>query len=141
MARGGIGPLEGADDNGRAAVPATVRVHVRPRAGGLARGAARGPHGKRPLHRTQKRNHGAPSRSAVGLVPDCPSGDQEVRTQSEVLMTHRLLLAVGSALVLELCLGATGCARRPAAAPRAAPVAVQVGFPVEKEIADYAQFT
>src|SRR5438876_8911051 len=56
-------------------------------------------------------------------------------------MTHRLPLGVGSALVLGLCLGATGCAQSPAEAPPAVPVSVTVSHPVEREVTDYADFT
>src|ERR1700730_2997632 len=56
-------------------------------------------------------------------------------------MTHRLTLGIGSALVLGLCLGATGCARRPAEAPAAAPVSVPVSYPVERYVTDDAAFT
>jgi len=56
-------------------------------------------------------------------------------------MTHQLHPGLGSALVLGLCLGAAGCARRPAGTPSASPVAVDVSCPVEREITDYAQFT
>jgi RND family efflux transporter MFP subunit len=47
----------------------------------------------------------------------------------------------GSALVLGLCLGATGCAPVPAAAPPAALVSVTVSHPVERYVTDYAYFT
>jgi RND family efflux transporter MFP subunit len=47
----------------------------------------------------------------------------------------------GSALVLGLCLGLTGCARAPSEAPVAAPVPVTVSYPVEHYVTDYADFT
>src|SRR5690242_1458878 len=56
-------------------------------------------------------------------------------------MTYRLPLGVGSALVLGICLGATGCARGPAEAPAAGPVSVPVSHPVERYVTDYADFT
>jgi RND family efflux transporter MFP subunit len=56
-------------------------------------------------------------------------------------MTHRLCLGIGPALVLGLCLGATGCARAPAAAPAAAPISVMVSNAVERDVTDYADFT
>jgi RND family efflux transporter MFP subunit len=55
-------------------------------------------------------------------------------------MIHRLPLGIGSALVLGLCLGATGCARAPAAAPAAAPISVTVSYPVERDVTDHAEF-
>ena len=56
-------------------------------------------------------------------------------------MSHRLLPAIGSALVIGFCLGAAGCARAPAGAPAAAPVSVPVSHPVEEYVTDYADFT
>src|SRR5260370_29662311 len=56
-------------------------------------------------------------------------------------MTQRLLLGIGSALVLGLCLGATGCTRGPAEAPTPEAVSVPVSHPVEREVTDYADFT
>jgi RND family efflux transporter MFP subunit len=56
-------------------------------------------------------------------------------------MTNRLSLGIGSALVLGLCLGATGCMRAPAEAPAAELVSVPVSHPVEREVTDYADFT
>ena len=53
-------------------------------------------------------------------------------------MRHRLHLGVGAALILGL--GAPGCAEAPASAPAPAPVAVAVSYPVEQEVADYADF-
>jgi RND family efflux transporter MFP subunit len=55
-------------------------------------------------------------------------------------MTHRSYLGIGSVLVLGFCLGAAGCARKPAGAP-AAPVSVTVSYPVEREVTDYKDFT
>ena len=56
-------------------------------------------------------------------------------------MTYRLPLRIGFALVLGFCLGLTGCARTPSEAPRAAPIAVKVSYPVERYVTDYADFT
>src|SRR5437870_1247461 len=56
-------------------------------------------------------------------------------------MTHRLPLGVVPALLLGLCLGATGCARPPTEAPAAGPVSVPVSHPVEREVTDHADFT
>src|ERR1700733_14623986 len=47
----------------------------------------------------------------------------------------------GSALVLVCCLALTGCARTSSEAPTAAPIAVTVSYPVEREVTDYADFT
>jgi len=47
----------------------------------------------------------------------------------------------GSALVLACSLILAGCARAPAEAPVAPPVAVTVSHPVEREVTDYADFT
>jgi len=59
----------------------------------------------------------------------------------EVLMKYRSPVRIGSALVLGFCLGLTGCARAPSAAPAAAPIQVTVSYPVEREVTDYADFT
>src|SRR2546430_9680818 len=56
-------------------------------------------------------------------------------------MKYRLLLRIGSVLVLGFCLGVTGCARAPAEAPAAAPIPVTVSYPVEQYVTDYADFT
>jgi RND family efflux transporter MFP subunit len=56
-------------------------------------------------------------------------------------MKYRSAVGIGSALVLGLCLGLTGCARAPSEAPPAAPVAVPVSYPVERDVTDYADFT
>src|SRR3989442_8239651 len=56
-------------------------------------------------------------------------------------MKYRLLLRIGSALVLGLCLGLTGCARAPSEGPTAAPMPVTVSYPVERYVTDYADFT
>ena len=55
-------------------------------------------------------------------------------------MKHRLLLGVGSVLVLGLCLGAAGCKQAPSAAP-SAPASVTVSYPVEQDVTDYTDFT
>jgi RND family efflux transporter MFP subunit len=62
-------------------------------------------------------------------------------TQSEVSATHRLRLAIASALVPGLCLALAGCTRAPSEAPAAAPPPVTVSYPVEREVTDYADFT
>jgi RND family efflux transporter MFP subunit len=56
-------------------------------------------------------------------------------------MKYRVLLCIGSALVLGFCLGLTGCARAPAGAPAAGPVSVPVSHPVEDYVTDYTDFT
>src|SRR5438105_6266811 len=56
-------------------------------------------------------------------------------------MKYRLPFRIGSALVLGFCLGLTGCARAPSAAPRPAPIPVTVSYPVERYVTDYADFT
>ena len=61
--------------------------------------------------------------------------------QRAVLRTPCIRLGIGAALVLGLGLGVTGCARAPAAPPAAPPVSVMVSQPVERDIADYADFT
>jgi RND family efflux transporter MFP subunit len=63
------------------------------------------------------------------------------RHRSNRPVIYRLLTRVGAALVLGLCVGATGCARQHAAAPAAEPPSVQVSRPVEREVTDYADFT
>jgi RND family efflux transporter MFP subunit len=55
-------------------------------------------------------------------------------------MRYSITFVVGSVLVLGGCLALAGCARRPAEAP-AAPLAVTVSYPIEREITDYADFT
>jgi RND family efflux transporter MFP subunit len=45
------------------------------------------------------------------------------------------------ALVLGACLTVAGCARAPGEAPAAAPIAVTVSYPVERDVTDYADFT
>jgi RND family efflux transporter MFP subunit len=47
----------------------------------------------------------------------------------------------GSALILGFCLGLTGCGRAPADAPSAAPIPVEVSYPVEREVTDHADYT
>jgi len=56
-------------------------------------------------------------------------------------MNHHSPLRTRSALVLGFCLGVTGCARAPSAAPPAAPATVLVSHPVARDITDYADFT
>jgi RND family efflux transporter MFP subunit len=55
-------------------------------------------------------------------------------------MRHRLQPGVGPALIVGLVLGAPGCAQAPAGAPAPAPVAVAVSYPLEREVADFADF-
>jgi RND family efflux transporter MFP subunit len=47
---------------------------------------------------------------------------------------------VGTALVLALCLGLTGCARGPSEAPATAPTPVNVSRPIVQDVTDYADF-
>jgi len=56
-------------------------------------------------------------------------------------MAGRLLFSIGSGVVLVLCLFTAGCSRPTAEAPHEEPIAVPVSHPVEREIADYADFT
>jgi RND family efflux transporter MFP subunit len=56
-------------------------------------------------------------------------------------MRYQSTSFAGSALVLGVCLGLTGCARAPSEAPVAAPIPITVSYPVEREITDYADFT
>ncbi len=53
----------------------------------------------------------------------------------------RTLTGVFSVLVFGVCLTVAGCARAPVEAPAAAPVAVTVSYPVERDVTDYADFT
>ena len=55
-------------------------------------------------------------------------------------MRHRFYPGVGAALIFGLILGAPGCAEAPAVAPAPTPVEVAVSYPVEREVADYADF-
>src|SRR6267378_6192641 len=57
------------------------------------------------------------------------------------LMRCYLTVRRGSALLLGICLGLTGCAGAPPEAPIAAPVAVTVSYPVKRDVTDYADFT
>jgi RND family efflux transporter MFP subunit len=52
-----------------------------------------------------------------------------------------LRFAAGLALVLVGCLAITGCMPAPAQQPTMPPPAVTVSYPVERELADYAEFT
>lgn len=56
-------------------------------------------------------------------------------------MTQRFALGIGSALVLGVGLGLTGCARAPSEAPPEVPLPVTVSYPVEREVTDYADYT
>jgi RND family efflux transporter MFP subunit len=47
----------------------------------------------------------------------------------------------GPVLVIGFCLGLTGCGRAPADAPAAAPIPVEVSYPVEREVTDFADYT
>jgi RND family efflux transporter MFP subunit len=47
----------------------------------------------------------------------------------------------GAALLLCSCLGLAGCAKTPSEAPAAAPPAITVSYPVEREVTDHADFT
>jgi RND family efflux transporter MFP subunit len=47
----------------------------------------------------------------------------------------------GPALVLGTCLALAGCARSPAELPAIAPIPVTVSYPVERQVADHADFT
>ncbi len=59
-------------------------------------------------------------------------------TESEVLMSSSAKWW-SSALVLGCCLGLMGCARPPVEPP--APAPVDVSYPVERDVTDYADFT
>jgi RND family efflux transporter MFP subunit len=61
--------------------------------------------------------------------------------QPDALLTRRLPLGLGFVLLLGLCLGTAGCSGAPAKAPAAPPVSVPVSYAVEREVADYADFT
>jgi RND family efflux transporter MFP subunit len=56
-------------------------------------------------------------------------------------MKYRSPIQIGSSLLLGIGLSLAGCAHKPSAAPSTTPIAVQVSYPVEKEITDYAPFT
>jgi Biotin-lipoyl like len=56
-------------------------------------------------------------------------------------MIYRVSIGVGAVLILGCCLGMTGCARAPEAAPTAALLMVPVSYPVERDVTDYADFT
>ena len=57
------------------------------------------------------------------------------------LGSRPLRLAGGLALVLVGCLAIVGCMRAPAQQPTMPPPAVTVSYPLERELADYAEFT
>ena len=86
---------------------------------------------RRPIKRRVSRN----SRRPAGRRRTSKSSNQ-----SEVIMTHRLSLGLGSALAIALCLGAMGCSRRPAEGRRPA-ASIPVSYPVERYVTDYADFT
>jgi RND family efflux transporter MFP subunit len=57
-------------------------------------------------------------------------------------MKFRSSAYIGSATVLGLCLGLTSCARAPSASPpTGAPITVTVGYPVARDVTDFADFT
>ena len=56
-------------------------------------------------------------------------------------MKYRVTVRIRSVLVLGFCLGMLGCARAPSEVPPAAPAAVTVSYPVERDVTDYAEFT
>jgi RND family efflux transporter MFP subunit len=56
-------------------------------------------------------------------------------------MRYPLAFLASSVLILGFCLGLSGCARAPSEAPAAAPIPVTVGYPVERYVTDYADFT
>src|SRR5262249_4370966 len=74
--------------------------------------------GSGPVSRPRDRRAGnlrAPRRPSAGRS----EGAALSANPSEVSMTRRFSLGIGSALLLGLCLGVAGCARRPAEAPAA----------------------
>jgi RND family efflux transporter MFP subunit len=52
-------------------------------------------------------------------------------------MSKRILLA----LILGAPIAALGCVRKPPEAPQAGPITVSVAYPVEREVADYGEYT
>lgn len=62
-------------------------------------------------------------------------------TISERIMEWHPRIQFATLLIVGLCLGLTGCARVPSAAPPAAPMTVTVSYPVERNVTDYADFT
>jgi RND family efflux transporter MFP subunit len=56
-------------------------------------------------------------------------------------MKYDLTCLAGIALAFGSCLGLAGCARAPSEMPPAAPIAVTVSYPVQREVTDYADFT
>jgi RND family efflux transporter MFP subunit len=61
--------------------------------------------------------------------------------ESEALMRYHSTHLAGAALLLGFCIGLAGCARTPPEGPAAAPPAVTVSHPVEREVTDHADFT
>src|SRR4051812_29960622 len=47
----------------------------------------------------------------------------------------------GATMVLGLLHATTGCTRKPAGSPAAAPISVTVSYPVERSVTDHADFT
>src|SRR3979409_2283954 len=56
-------------------------------------------------------------------------------------MKYYSAVSISFMLVLGFCLGVTGCARAPSAAPTAAPMPVTVSYPIERYVTDYSDFT
>ncbi|MGO8751669.1 MAG: efflux RND transporter periplasmic adaptor subunit [Thermoguttaceae bacterium] len=56
-------------------------------------------------------------------------------------MRYASTFLAGSALLAGWCLAAAGCAKAPQDPPAAAPITVQVSYPIQKEVTDYAEFT
>src|SRR5262245_46369867 len=56
-------------------------------------------------------------------------------------MPPRPYYLAGITVALGACLGLTGCTQAPPRGPEAAPVAVTVSYPVEREVTDHADFT
>ena len=54
-------------------------------------------------------------------------------------MRYRSIHLAGPGLVLGVCLGLAGCARKPAEVPADAPPAVMVSYPVESQVTDHAR--
>ena len=59
---------------------------------------------------------------------------------ASALKKRILILGIAAALVPGLCLALAGCARAPVEAPAAARPSVQVSYPVERRVTDYADF-
>ena len=72
-----------------------------------------------------------------GETPNCPFQG------SEALMSYPATILAASALLLDFCfcLALPGCSRAPLDAPAAEPIPVTVSYPIERQVADYADFT